>query len=512
MRRTLLSLCAIALSMASTNAYADGKSLVDRTEYSLYSYDWQTQSYIKLDEPSLYDYTHYYYNAKGELAIEEPSFCQYRYDYNAEGKKTQRVQWNLSGTLGFIASNTISYEYDADGNLIKEIAKYPTSTQTTVYADFENGVYKTKQAVDGEGNVTSETHYILTFDEAKNLTEKLVAYKDYVSGEYTPSEKYVYAYADNKLVKETYSTLSGEEWLVANSTEYTYDADGDVVETRFMTGSGKNYQERVAKYTYSQMKPAYTPQNVKAEAMPNNRIYVSWDAVEGADSYQVMYDNTLASATTTEFITPTLFDGEHSLTVMAVISGERRNISDYVTATVTDPGRKPMENFQITKVVKQPNDWGYTDYLLDFSWEKPETASPISGYKIYIDNGTYGENPTWLPSVTINDPEATSYQAQFGQSTFQVQGGEEVNWEYLEEGYECKIWIVAVYATGESDKSNIVTMNVFNTNIKSVELDMNQPVEIYSISGVRLGGDLNSLPSHAVYILKQGNSVKKIAK
>ena len=512
MRKTLLSLGAIALSMVGTNTFADEKSLVDKTEYSLYTYDWQTQTYIKLDEPTIYDYNYYYYNAKGELVMEQTSFCQYRYTYNTEGKVTKRTQWNNNGTQGFKATNTISYEYDENGNLVKETAVQPTYTQTTVYTDYENGVYKVKQSLDAEGNVTSETHYNLTFDDAKNLTEKIVLYKDYTSGEYAPSEKYVYSYSNNKLAKETYYSASGAEWSEVNASEYTYDTDGDLAEKKYTAGSGNMYQERITKYTYSKMNASYTPQNVKAEAIGNNRIYVSWDAVEGATGYKVMYDNTLADATATEFITPTLFDGEHDVTVMAIIDGERKNMSDFVSATVTDPGRKPVEDFQITSAIKQANNWGGYDYILDFSWTKPETESIISGYKIYIDNGTNGENPTWLPTASINDPEVTSYQTQFGQNIFQVQGGEEVNWGYLEEGYECKIWITAIYATGESEKSNIVTMNVYTTDIKSVEIDMNSPMEIFSITGTKLNGDLNSLPSKAVYIIKQGKNVKKIAK
>lgn len=154
MRKTLLSLCAITLSMASSNAYADGKSLVDRTEYSLYSYDWQTQSYIKLDEPSLYDYTHYYYNAKGSLPLRNQVSASIV--TTTTQKERRHCAYNgISVVHRALLPATPSLMSMTRTEILQKKSPSIRPPLTTMYADFENGVYKTKQAVDGEGNVTS---------------------------------------------------------------------------------------------------------------------------------------------------------------------------------------------------------------------------------------------------------------------------------------------------------------------------------------------------------------------
>ena len=90
MKKILLSLAAVALSaVAATSVQAQEKKLVDMTGWQLYAndYDAETQSYIprKLDEPTISDYSRYYYNAKNEQAVEVNSYSQMRYTYNADG-------------------------------------------------------------------------------------------------------------------------------------------------------------------------------------------------------------------------------------------------------------------------------------------------------------------------------------------------------------------------------------------------------------------------------------------
>ena len=223
-----------------------------------------------------------------------------------------------------------------------------------------------------------------------------------------------------------------------------------------------------------------------------------------------------------------LLDGLHYFAVQAVVGGEKKNLSDFVTASVKDEGNLPMENFRVLAAEKvEVESYGYISYYynLTLEWDVPAGASPISDYKVYVDKGD-----TWYPSTNYTSamPEADKKESyndvnhwvtdrqNFYWTTFEdTQYNEDTyETESLGKGPDCKLWICAIYATGESQPSNVVELNVYNlangddgiVNVESA--NENAPVEIYNISGQRIDNPVRG----QVYVVKKGNSVKKMLK
>lgn len=521
------------------------KKLVEKTGYSLYQNDYVqkedgTWGYVpvKLDEPTLYDYTRYYYNANNQNSVETTSSMHYRYNYNADGTIASREQWSNSGNA-FYKSNVNAYEYDADKNMTKVTITYynadgeATSSSGSLYEDYENGYYKVMKNISADGTVTYETHYKYTFNEANQITSSI----QMTGAEFDqPNLGTFYTYENGLLVKEftayyNASAAEGEEWSnVTSTTVYTYNSDNTINTSTVITDSRGMHNEVEWRHTYATMDPALIPQNLTADGtIGGNEVYLKWDAVAGASGYVVMYDNSVAEVEgKTEFITPMLKDGLHYFAVQAVVGGEKKNLSDFVTTSVKDEGNVPMENFQVLaaeKVEVESYGWISYYYNLSLSWDVPANASPISDYKVYVDKGD-----TWYPSTTYTSgmPEADKketyndvntwvtdrqnfYWTTFEDTEWDADAGETKS---LGKGPDCKLWICAIYTTGESQPSNVVEVNIYNLangedGIVSVKTDNSKaPVEIYNLSGQRV----NNLIDGQVYIVKQGNTVKKMLK
>lgn len=522
-----------------------GKKLVEKIGYSLYQNDYVQKEdgswgYVptKLDEPILSDYNYYFYNAANQNSVEMNSYTQYRYIYNADGTVAVRETWNNNGgAFGKTSEN--AYEYDAAKNITKmtssSIAADGTATLNggTLYEDYENGHYKVMKNFSADGTITYEAHYQLTFNEAKQLVSSIqLGGADFTE----PGSGTFYTYENGLLTKEvsayyTPGAPEEEQWTnVTSTTIYTYNSDNTINTSTVITDSRGMHNEVEWRYNYATLDPALIPQNLTADGtIGGNEVYLKWDAVAGATSYVVMYDrNTAEVEGKTEFITPMLIDGQHYFAVLAVVGGEKKNLSDFVVASVKDEGNVPMENFQVLAAEKvDVESYGYVSsyYNLTLSWDVPENASPISDYKVYVDKGD-----TWNPSTTYTsampeDEKKESYndvnywvtnRQNFYWSTFEDTEYDPDTWETksLGKGPDCKLWICAIYATGESQPSNVVEVNIYDlanggSGISAIEnANGKAPVEIYNLSGQRV----NNLVNGQVYIVKQGNTVKKLLK
>lgn len=540
MKRFLLSISAIALAaMASVPAAAQEKKLVGMTGYSLYSNEWGqkedgTWGYIstKLETPTLNDYYFYYYDSENRLAVETPSHCQYRYTYNADGTAAAREQWNQSGSV-FSMTQKATYEYDADKNVVKMVTTNSYGSSATVYEGYEKGEYKVMKNLDAAGNVTYETHYALKFNADNTLAERIQLTQNSETKEYDqPNVGEFYTYTDGKLTQKVtaYYNASAEgedKWTnVTGTSAYTYNADGSIATRTEVSDSRGMHSEVEWRYTYASLDAKYVPQNVKAEPMEGtvNQVYVTWSPVEGATGYFVLYDNSKAEvAASTEFLTPMLSDGEHQVAVQAVVGGESKNLSGFVPVSVKDNGNLPMENFKITGAKVVTDEWGSSYYALDCAWDVPEGASAITDYKVYVDKQ---DGTSWYPSAqytrglaeadkkdTYNEVATWNTGMNFYWSTFQDQ---DEDWQPAPSGPTCLLWITAVYASGESAASNKVLLNVYAyTNasdpsaIEDTKAD-GQDVEIFSLSGARVSNA--QAAGKGIYLVKQGDSVKKILK
>lgn len=555
MKRNLRKFAAAALlAVTAASAQAQQTVLVDVTGWSWLQSSYEQGEdgswgyvYKRLDEPTLHDYNRYYYNAGGAQVMERTSYAQYRYAYNADGRVATREQWSTSGGV-FCATTRVSYEYDSEGNQVKQTTQSldsegnVTYTSGTYYDGYENGEYTVMRSfsvTDGEEVIGYESHYQLTFNDSKQLVAKIQMLPDAETGEYTTPNTFEYnVYENGQLVKTTsgyydVTAEAGHEYDQADLTiTYVYNTDG-TVKSRTEITTGRYQREIEWRYTYATVDPAFVVKNVQAEAIDNNEVYVKWDAVSGAEKYIVMYDNNEAEVEgKTEFITPLLSDGEHQIAVQAVVGGEPKNLSDFVKVSVKDEGNLPMENFKVTAAEKvDVESYGYVSqyYNLTLSWDVPEGASAITDYKVYVDKQN-GE--TWYPSASYvqargEDELLDNYNSvntwvtdrqNFYWTTFEDTYYDPDTYETvsLGTGPTCKIWICAVYATGESQPSNAVEVNVYDlanggdgTGVQNITVNGKPAqVEVYNLKGQRV----QNANGRQLYIVRQGNEVKKVVK
>ena len=555
MKRNLRKFAAAALlAVTAASAQAQQTVLVDVTGWSWLQSSYEQGEdgswgyvYKRLDEPTLHDYNRYYYNAGGAQVMERTSYAQYRYAYNADGTVATREQWSTSGGV-FCATTRVSYEYDSEGNQTKQTTQSldnegnVTYTSGTYYDGYENGEYTVMRSfsvTDGEEVIGYESHYQLTFNDSKQLVARIQMLPNAETGEYTNPNTFEYnVYENGQLVKTTsgyydVTAEAGHEYDQADLTiTYVYNTDG-TVKSRTEINSGRYQSEIEWRYTYATVDPAFVVQNVQAEAIDNNEVYVKWDAVSGAEKYIVMYDNNEAEVEgKTEFITPLLSDGEHQIAVQAVVGGEPKNLSDFVKVSVKDEGNLPMENFKVTAAEKvDVESYGYVSqyYNLTLSWDVPEGASAITDYKVYVDKQN-GE--TWYPSASYiqargEDELLDNYNSvntwvtdrqNFYWTTFEDTYYDPDTYETvsLGTGPTCKIWICAVYATGESQPSNAVEVNVYDlanggdgTGVQNITVNGKPAqVEVYNLKGQRV----QNANGRQLYIVRQGNEVKKVVK
>ena len=540
MKKVLLTLVALA-ALTVTSAQAQNREVVELTGYNWYSNTYTqlpdgSWGYVseKLDEPSLYDKYYYYYNSLNQLSV-ETTYTQLRYTYNEDGTKHAKETWSNSNGVFYRSAEEV-YEYDEDLNIIVatsysyNAAGEVTYTSPVEYSGYMNGYYTVMKTP------YYETHYEYTFNENNQPTQMLqLGGADFT----TIQQGTFYTYENGRLVKEVQAYYSpdaeeGHQWDdVTSTTDYNYNSDG-TLDNRYITSDSRGqHSELEWRYTYSTLNPSLIPQNVTADGtIGNNEVYVTWDAVAGAEKYVVMCDNTIAEVEgKTDYITPTLTDGEHQIAVLAVVGDERKNISDFVTVSVKDEGNLPMENFQVLAAEKvDVESYGYVSqyYNLTLSWEVPEGASTITNYKVYVDKGD-----TWYPSATYTQgmPEAdmkdnyndvntwVTDRQNFYWTTFEDTEYDPDTWETISlgKGPDCKIWICAVYVTGESQPSNVVEVNVYNlanggggenpTGIAdSNQFTNNQSIEYFNLNGQQV----SNTNGQQVVIMRQGNKVKKV--
>ena len=194
-----------------TPVVESGKKLVEMMGYSLYRNDYVqkedgTWGYetVKLDEPILYDYNRYFYNAANQNSVETTSSAHYRYNYNADGTVASRESWTSAGG-SFHKSLVNEYEYDAAKNCIKMTSTSydnqgaATPTGGSLYEDYENGYYKVMKNFSADGTITYEVHYVLTFNEANQIVSSI----QMTGAEFDqPGQGTFYTYENGVLVKQ----------------------------------------------------------------------------------------------------------------------------------------------------------------------------------------------------------------------------------------------------------------------------------------------------------------------
>ncbi len=409
------------------------------------------------------DDTHYYYyNAQNQLFWEVCGTTRREYTYNNIGQCVSMLQkaW-VSADNAYVSTALETYEYDAQGNLSikvvdKTLANPYGSVMTYKYSDYQNGVatyydeyknnalyymYKQVSEFDANNRQISCTVYYADPDNYTNPTHESVDYKD---------------------VDQKYSK--------------TYDADGFLIK--------ENKKSTDYEYTYTDLKPAYSPLLVTSTT-DKGEATINWSSVAGAEKYVISYNTVREEVEGTSYVA-SLPVGKHLVTIQAVIDGMERNAVTPVEVEIKDDGMVAATNLAagtifVTEEATESADLGTRTFInIPLTWSVPANHSEIVKFYVYYNSRTYGNNCY----VAVTDPNATSFTLRV--DPFEVA-------ELDEDGVpavaiETPIYVTIVYKTGESEKSNVVTVSPFAvTGINSAIASENASCE-YNLAGMRVAG------------------------
>ena len=215
-----------------------------------------------------------------------------------------------------------------------------------------------KYTYDAEGNCVSEVNY----EYGENAWQKKV----YAYGKVAAENVYYFAYP-----QEIAKVAPVRTHMILTSASYYPDENGEFTEP--MTEIVYRYEEQVAGEDIDPVAPA-APENLVATVTGATTITLTWDAVEGATSYNVYG----ADAVIAEGLTETTYVVEdltaettYCFTVTAVGEGGESEDSNEACATIEPDGI--AENEMAFNVYPNPaNDVVFV-----------ETASNIEAVSIY---------------------------------------------------------------------------------------------------------------------------------
>lgn len=411
----------------------------------------ETYSYVEGDpKPGTPSSTHYnLFDAQGHLYM-EIAYSPVVNTYDENGRKIKSQSYTTDYNSGaFMASSYTEYTYDENNQLIKTTS-YNAAGEVTgymLYENYVNGKYQDMKTV-GKDGVTinywrtykyglenGKIQYVLSANNTSGLNTPIDSVAYTYSGDLcTGTSMYYYdvnsgVYGPDAYSSETYAYTSGKLTTILSS----YSSRGVVYVTE------ENYE-------YSTLDAAFVPQNlsVKEKSDIKNVLEISWNAPQNAvTGYRVIIDGVMQEEVSgTTFVSDTLVNGMHMIGVAAVAGGEIKNMTELLTITLNDEGVKPVTNFTVTEV--KPSDG--TNYPVVVSWTAPETTSDITEYRVYYSEYSYASIAADQTSAEVMIPSWAC----------------EVNGEDGIEGVDLTMWVVTMYKTGMSEKSNEMIVNPFN--------------------------------------------------
>lgn len=377
----------------------------------------------------------YFYNAAGQKQWELDGTILYEYTYNEAGQCTKRQTYSwVEATKYYNKGNYETYEYDADGNMSKRtIMKIPYGKTEYVEDDvFQNYVYE-------NGIAKSWDNYYngILFYNYRNVVSVEGNTTTITTQQFDPDEP-------------------GAGWKTLNTIVDEY-SDGVVVKEKESTvgKSGTTIVERTLEY--ADYKSAFAPANLKGQSSASN-VSLSWDAVEGATKYVVTYEQNKKEVTepSAELV---IGEGERRFAVQAVIDGKARNASFIGVTVGMDQSIMPVTNLTVGTITKTTETTESIEaptrdfFNIPLTWTLPEGHGEVLKYNIYYDSQRYGK----AYSVSETNPAVTSYMLKIDVDEMASKDANGVPCT----GVLSDIYVTAVYATGESEKSNIVQVNPF---------------------------------------------------
>ena len=490
MRKILLSLCALAAISAS----AQDTKLVRIDTYAI-TVDADGNETSALSTTGNVNY----YDKANSIAMVQSSYQRSLYTYNANGTVASVDAYSWGDATGWAYSSTTEYEYN-DKGLVAKMGTISKGVYTQYTYDEQGNEIMMENLNNGAS--TYSTSYNNTYNENKQLV-----IKDQVlttTGAINQRTMYTYnADGSVKTVETGYYVADDQPLTYPSVSEYTYNADGSIAKVRVTSTSryGENTTEQV--YVYATFAASYVPQNVKTAAGENSTVTVTWDAVEGATAYKVIYDKEVADCTGTTYTTGMLLDGEHTFYVQAVIGDEAKNISEAAAASVKDAGKLPAENFKVVGVELGEDQNGNVAYNTTVQFTLPEGHSEIKSFGVYYDlSSAWSKVSVDVASATI-EGNAVTLVVPF--ANYNIGTWNNDTYEY-DLGTK-PLYVVISYASGDADPSNVEYWD-FAANESSIAAASTSAtaVAIYSASGAKI-----SAPQKGINIIRMSNNeVKKV--
>lgn len=491
MRKFLLSLCALAALTAS----AQDKKLV-RTDYYSVNVDEngaETQTFS-------YSSNTKYYDNNNVCAMENSSSIRYFFTYDANGNVATREEWNWGSATGWTNTNrTSTYVYNEAGKVLKSGQIEAGSYSENEY-DENGGMIKMTNYYNGEPS------YVANYKLIYNAEKQLIQSDQLSSDGSVIQSRTLYTYnADGSLAKTENGYFEAEDKPLTNPTivTYFYNTDGSIQKTRTESDGRWGHLISDEVYIYATYSASYVPQNVKATGNADCTATVTWDAVEGATSYIVIYDQNTDTVATTTLTTGMLLDGEHQFFVQAIISGEAKNISSAAVASVKDAGKLPADGFKIVGVEVGEDQWGSPAYNTTVQFTLPEGHSEIKAFNVYYDLESSWSKVSVEPSTATIEGNTVTLVVPFSQYNVGTYNSETYEYDL---GVK-PLFVVINYASGDSDKSNVEYWDFAanETSIASAQT-ASTPVSIYSVSGAKIAN-----AQKGINIVKMSNGeVKKV--
>jgi len=393
---------------------------------------------------------HKFYDTNGLMVMDLTNTTKNMYTYNEAGQLTTKTSYYLnSDVLQWNFSTKISYEYDSEGNVVRENSLNASDEITgyTLYENFENGYYQDSKSMSADGSsIYYWQHFELTFDN-NILTSKINSYKP-TAEETVILSKTVYTYTDGLLQTEELLAYINDDFVSGESgtsvISYSYDTEGN------LTGKSTSSLSRWGNYTsdldyvYNDYSADYIPTNFTAVPatgdVATNAVTLSWDAATSSDvtGYMVICDTLRTDIITeTSYTTTTdVINGEHFFAVVAVVNGNTSNISTSATLEVYDEGVIPAENTTVTNIGEYDESLNVD---VTVTWDAPTTNSEIVEYRVYYSEYSYEATTETTATLSLGS------WITIGTDEY----GDEI-------GLEVPIYVVAVYTTGIADPSNTV--------------------------------------------------------
>ena len=421
-------------------------------DYSNTSYIYDNNNrVVEINNDGMIDYLSY--NAQGQLEsyynmIDSTIVSEVNYVYDTDNRLVSYTElaqsWN-----GFIEVET-EITYDAEGKVDKVVDSY--GTVMTYEYNAEGLLIEKATGYEYDGIVEYDSKEAYTYQNGKLEKTEYLYYDWYLAdGSFTLAEETVYEYDENSncVLKEAYMVDENNLRTLYQTTEYYYNTtvsaedvytfeyphfaftypvkpSSENVLTKEVsyysyvdeaTGEVVNHSHTYTTYNYDPeiLSVPFAPTNLVATAVNTLEIVLSWDAVEGADYYNVYYDGFFVGQTSeTTFLFGSFgVNIEHCFEVVAENAAGVSEPSDMACVTTYDFDDVCYVYFELADTYGDGWNGNYLEVAYNGKTQKLEmTGGSSLEHVLEIPTGSY-VTVTYIVSQGYTWPEENSFVVRY---------------------------------------------------------------------------------------------------